>query len=148
MEQENTQQNIKEETHPSASRLSESIEKQAAILEEGKISIFDLDKIEIRAGKILEASPIEGSSKLLKLSVDLGEKYPRQILSGIAKYFENPEELVGVICGFVTNLEPRKMMKMDSNGMILATSGENPDGTSFFSLLKFEANTPPGSKVR
>ena len=107
------------------------------------ITIDDVKKVEIRAGKILAAGTIEGSDKLLKLSVDFGEESPRTILSGIAKYFPGGEGLSGVTCGFVANLEPRAMMGLESQGMILATSGEN-----FFSLMKFSDDVPPGSLVK
>ncbi len=107
------------------------------------ITIDDVKKVEIRAGKILEASPIEGSEKLLKLTVDFGEEVPRTILSGIAKYFPEGAGLSGVICGFVANLEPRPMMGLESQGMILAVSGEN-----YFSLLKLDDTVPPGALVK
>ncbi len=107
------------------------------------ITIDDVKKVEIRAGKILSAEPIEGSEKLLKLSVDFGEDVPRTILSGIAKYFPGGEGLSGITCGFVANLEPRPMMGLESQGMILATSGEN-----YFSLMKFGDDVPPGALVK
>ncbi|MHB1316889.1 MAG: methionine--tRNA ligase subunit beta [Minisyncoccota bacterium] len=126
------------------------------------INIDDIKKVEIRAGKIISAEPIEGSEKLLKLTVDFGlksqsgsldhsseqnglgeERDIRTILSGIAKYFPQGEGLVGIICGFVANLEPRPMMGLESQGMILAVSGEN-----YFSLLKFSDDVPPGALVK
>lgn len=106
------------------------------------ITIDDFAKVEIRAGKILSAEPVEGSEKLLKLAVDFGEENKRQVLSGIAKYLK-PEELVGTTCAFVTNLEPREMMGLKSEAMILAFSGEN-----FFSLLKVPSEVKPGTLVR
>ena len=119
------------------------------------ISIDDFAKVEMRAGKIISAEPVEGSEKLLKLSVDFGpastessgevkdeNRDIRQVLSGIAKYMK-PEELVGITCAFVTNLEPREMMGLKSEAMIMAVSGEG-----FFSLLKLPENIPPGSVVR
>lgn len=107
------------------------------------ITIDDVKKVEIRAGKILEVSPIEGSEKLLKLTVDFGEETPRTILSGIAKYFPEGVGLPGITCGFVANLEPRPMMGLESQGMILAVSGEN-----YFSLLKLSDDVPPGALVK
>lgn len=107
------------------------------------ITIDDVKKVEIRAGKILEAVPIEGSEKLLKLTVDFGEENPRTILSGIAKYFPEGAGLPGITCGFVANLEPRPMMGFESQGMILATSGDD-----FFSLMKFSDDVPPGALVK
>ncbi len=106
------------------------------------ITIDDFKKVEIRSGKILSAEPVEGSEKLLKLSVDFNEPEKRQVLSGIAKYIR-PEELVGTTCAFVTNLEPRNLMGLESQAMIMAVSGEK-----FFSLLKFDNNVPPGSIVK
>ena len=87
-------------------------------------TIDDFKNIEIKIGKIVSAAHIEGSEKLLKLLVDFGESEPRQILSGIAKYYA-PEDLVGKSCPFVTNLPPRAMMGLESNGMILAVKTED-----------------------
>ncbi len=110
------------------------------------ISIDDFKKVEIRAGKVITAEPVEGSEKLLKLSVDFNEENPRQIVSGIAKHVK-PEDLTGTICAFVTNLEPREIMGLKSEAMIMAVSGENENG-NFFSLLKIDGDTPPGSLVK
>ncbi|MBI2414344.1 methionine--tRNA ligase subunit beta [candidate division WWE3 bacterium] len=82
------------------------------------IKYDDFAKIDVRVVKVLEASFIEGSEKLLKLEVEMaGEK--RQILSGIKKWY-NPEDLVGRKVLIVANLETRKMMGLESRGMILA----------------------------
>ena len=109
---------------------------------DSKISIDDFAKVEMRVGKILSAEPIAGSDKLLKLSVDFKEGTPRQILSGIAKYFPDTQTLVGKKVAFVTNLEPRKMMGLESNGMILAVhSGEQ------FALTEFPDNIEEGTKL-
>ncbi|MEK7642286.1 MAG: hypothetical protein AAB392_00615 [Patescibacteria group bacterium] len=105
------------------------------------ISIDDFQKVEIRAGKILSVDLVEGSEKLLKLSVDFSEERPRQVISGIRKYFEDPQTLVGTTCAFVTNLEPREIMGLKSEAMIMAASSEE-----FFTLLQM--NCPPGSKVK
>ncbi|MEK7669502.1 MAG: hypothetical protein AAB350_02870 [Patescibacteria group bacterium] len=112
------------------------------------INIDDFKKVEIKAGKIISAEPIEGSEKLFKLSVDFNEKNPRQVLSGIAKFIK-PEDLIGTICAFVTNLEPREIMGLKSEAMIMALSGNFPnEAGEFFSLLKVSENIPPGSVVR
>lgn len=104
------------------------------------ISIDDFKKVEIKAGKILSAERVEGSEKLLKLSVDFNETAPRQVISGIAKFI-SPEEVASTTCAFVTNLEPREIMGLKSEAMIMAASGDG-----FFSLLKMEA--VPGSVVK
>ena len=103
----------------------------------------------MRAGKIISAEKVEGSEKLLKLSVDFGEENPRQVISGIAKYVE-PADLVGTLCAFVTNLEPREIIGLKSEAMIMAISGELPgDGAGqYFSLLRPDNSIPPGSLVK
>ncbi len=106
------------------------------------ISIDDFKKVEIRVGKILEASKIEGSEKLLKLMVDMGEEAPRQILSGIQKFFPDESALVGVKCMFVANLEPRHMMGLESNGMLFALGGRDDVP---FSLIVPQNDVPPGT---
>lgn len=115
------------------------------IIVSNKISYDEFKKVEIKAGKILSAEQIEGSDKLLKLSVDFAEDTgPRQIVSGIRSYFPNEQELVGVVCMFVTNLEPRKLMGLESNGMLFAVGGKegNP-----FSLLKPHQDTILGTQA-
>ena len=122
------------------------------------ITIDDFKKVEIRAGKIISAEREEGSEKLLKLSVDFGSAPPedgppslentgsgviKQVISGIAKFI-SPEELTGTICAFVTNLEPREIMGLESQAMIMAISS----GDKFFSLLKISQNVPLGSIVK
>ena len=91
------------------------------------INYDEFKKVELKVGTIISAERIEGSDKLLKLSVNLGEDSPRQIISGIAKAYE-PEALVGTQAIFVTNLEPRAIMGLESQGMIIAgrDSDEKP----------------------
>lgn len=113
----------------------------AAPQEDPKISIDDFAKVEMRVGTILSAEPVEGSEKLLKLSVDFGEASPRQVLSGIAKSIA-PEALVGQQRPFVTNLKPRPIMGMESQAMILAAKTE--DGLA---LLAPTAPVTPGTKL-
>lgn len=86
------------------------------------ITIDDFAKVQMKTGKILTAEKVEGSPKLLKLSVDFGEDVPRQVLSGIAKSFQ-PEDMIGKTFAFVTNLQPRRIMGQESQAMILAASG-------------------------
>ena len=82
------------------------------------ISFDDFKKTELRIGQIKSAEAVEGSEKLLKLTVDFGEAGERQILSGIAKTY-TPESLVNVRAAFVFNLEPRKLMGIESQRVIL-----------------------------
>lgn len=82
------------------------------------IAFDDFQKLELKIGTILECEKVENSNKLLKMQVDLGEE-KRQIISGIAKYYL-PEELVGKQVVVLANLEARKIMGKESEGMILA----------------------------
>lgn len=107
------------------------------------VTIDDLKKLDIRIGKIETAEPVEGSEKLLKLDVDFGEEVgKRQILSGIAK-FHAPEVLIGQEFLFIVNLEPRKMMGLESQGMLLAT-----DADGDVVLISPRKEVPPGSTIR
>jgi methionyl-tRNA synthetase len=108
------------------------------------ISIEDFKKVDIMVGKILSAEKIPETDKLLKLSVDLGENNPRQIVSGISLYFPDCNVLVGKKCMFVANLETRIIRGIESQGMILAVSGE--DGK--FSLLEPNNEIPAGTRAR
>jgi len=113
------------------------------------ISFDDFKKIEVRAGKILTAEKIPDTDKLLKLMVDFGENdelgvsKPRQIVSGISAYFPDAQVLVGKVCMFVTNLEPREIRGHISNGMLFAVSA--PEGG--FSLLEPNSSITPGAKA-
>ncbi|KND46710.1 MAG: Methionyl-tRNA synthetase [Parcubacteria bacterium C7867-006] len=111
------------------------------------ITIDDFHKLEIKIGHILSAEKIPDADKLLKLSVDMGEEKPRQIVSGISAYFPEPEKLVGKKCAFAANLEPRVIRGLESQGMILAVSGVDGEN-NFFSLLETLDSVVPGSTVK
>jgi methionyl-tRNA synthetase len=111
------------------------------------INIDEFAKVEIKIGEILSAEKVEGSDKLLKLSVNFGEESPRQIVSGISLFFPDTLTLVGKKCAFATNLEPRTIRGLESNGMILAVSGQNGE-KDFFSLLETNADVLPGASVK
>lgn len=106
------------------------------------ISFEDFAKLEIKIGKILSAEKVEKSEKLLKLQVDFGSEQ-RQVLSGIAQFYQ-PEDVVGKECPFIVNLEPRTIMGLESQGMIMAA--DPGDGSAV--LLHPDKDTIPGSKVR
>jgi len=107
------------------------------------ISYEDFAKLEITIGAIRSVEVVEGADRLLKLEVDMGEAEPRQIISGIREYFEDPQTLVGIQCPFLTNLEPRIIRGLESQGMILAASA---DGV--FALLEPGRDIPVGTKIR
>ncbi|GFH40339.1 methionine--tRNA ligase [Pseudolactococcus insecticola] len=88
------------------------------------IKFDDFEKIEIKVAEVIAAEKVEGSDKLLKFELDAGDEGHRQILSGIAKFYPNPDELVGLKLQIVANLKPRKMMGLLSQGMILSAESD------------------------
>lgn len=106
------------------------------------ISIEDFAKIELKVGAVLEAQEVEGSEKLIKLKVDLGESEPRQILAGVKQWYK-PEDFVGKQVVVIANLEPRQMMGLESQGMMLAADSQ--DGPVF---LTTDKEVKPGTKIR
>ena len=106
------------------------------------VSFEDFEKLDIRVGRVLSCEQVKKSKKLLQFSIDDGTDTPRTILSGIAQWWK-PEELVGKDVLFVANFEPRKIMGIESQGMIL--SAVDADGSlAVASLLR---NVKPGSQV-
>ena len=97
----------------------------------------DFKKVEMKIGEIISAEKVEKSEKLLKLSVNFGEVANRQVISGIASAYPDPAALVGRKCIFVTNLEPRLIMGLESQAMILAS--KNEAGLSLVSPVNPEA---------
>jgi len=108
-----------------------------------KITIDDFAKIDLRVGQILSAERIQGADKLLKLHVDLGNE-TRQVLAGIAKHYA-PESLLGKKIIIVSNLQPRKMRGLESQGMLLAASVGAEDKPV---LATFLEDVPNGAKLR
>jgi putative transcription antitermination factor YqgF len=106
-----------------------------------KISIDEFSKIEIQVGTVRTAERVPETDKLLRLTVDFGEASgPRQIVSGIAMYVEEPESLVGRQLAFVTNLEPRKIRGLESNGMLFAVGQGDT-----FAFMAPDREVPPGT---
>lgn len=104
------------------------------------VNFEEFKKIELKIGKIKEATALVGSNKLLVLKIDLGEEV-RQILAGIAKSY-SPENLIGKEVVVVVNLEPRQIMGLESEGMVLAVGTEKGP-----ILITPEKEVLPGSKV-
>jgi methionyl-tRNA synthetase len=110
---------------------------------DNKITIDDFAKVEMRVGQVKVAEKVKGADKLLRMEVDIGTEV-RQIVAGIAKAYE-PEKLVGRKVVIVTNLQPRKLRGLESNGMIVAASlGE--DGQPV--LAGFLEDVPVGAKLK
>ena len=111
--------------------------------EKDEIKFEDFDKVEIRVAEVKEVERVEGSDKLLRFRLDAGDGEDRQILSGIAKFYPNEQELVGKKLQIVANLKPRKMMKKYvSQGMIL--SAEHGDQLT---VLTVDSSVPNGSII-
>ena len=111
--------------------------------EKDEIKFEDFDKVEIRVAEVKEVERVEGSDKLLRFRLDAGDGEDRQILSGIAKFYPNKQELVGKKLQIVANRKPRKMMKKYvSQGMIL--SAEHGDQLT---VLTVDPSVPNGSII-
>jgi methionyl-tRNA synthetase len=108
----------------------------------GPLSIDDFKKVDLRVAKIVSAEPVEGSDKLLKLTLDLGTE-TRTVFSGIKSAYD-PSKLKGRLTVMVANLAPRKMKFGVSEGMVLAASGE--DGPGVY-LLEPDSGAIPGMRV-
>ncbi len=106
------------------------------------LSLDEFKRAEIRIGTVRSAESVPETDKLLRLEVDFGDDTPRQILSGIAEYVD-PKDLVGRQFPFITNLEPRIIRGLVSNGMLLAV-GEGET----FALLSPTRPVSPGSRIR
>ncbi len=102
-------------------------------------------KSDFRAVKVLACEAVSKSKKLLKFTLDDGERKDRVILSGIHEYYE-PEELVGKTCIAIVNLPPRKMMGIDSEGMLISAVHEE-DGHEGLNLLMVDSHIPAGAKL-
>jgi len=116
--------------------------KAAAAIPEGKISIDDFAKVELRVAQVKAAERVKGADKLLRLEVDLGTEV-RQLVAGIAEAYE-PESLIGRKVVIVANLAPRKLRGLESNGMIVAAS---PDGGKPV-LASFLEDVPVGTRLK
>ena len=129
-----------------------------------QITIDDFSKIEVRVGTVRSAERVPETDKLLRLMVDFGlkpvasdavgsadqpstaslgeERDMRQIVSGIAAYVEEPASLIGRQLSFVTNLEPRTIRGLESNGMLFAVGTDDS-----FAFLTPDREVPPGTRA-
>ncbi|MBN1593822.1 MAG: methionine--tRNA ligase subunit beta, partial [Candidatus Coatesbacteria bacterium] len=106
-----------------------------------EIAIDDFAKVQLVVGEITNAEPVEGSQKLLKLAVDIGDEV-RQAVAGMREFYE-PDEMVGKKVIFLANLAPAKIFGIESQGMILAA-----EGGGIVSLLSIDKDVPIGSGIR
>jgi methionyl-tRNA synthetase len=116
---------------------------EVAKADDGKITIDDFLKVDLRVGLVKDATTVKNSDKLLHLQVDIGEEKPRSIVAGIAGAYK-PEALIGRKVAIVANLQPRKLRGLESQGMIVAASlGEgNP------ALVSFLEDVPIGARLK
>jgi methionyl-tRNA synthetase len=115
---------------------------KAAALPDGKISIDDFAKVELRVAQVKTAERVKGADKLLRIEVDLGTEV-RQLVAGIAEAYE-PETLIGRKVVIVANLAPRKLRGLESNGMIVAASPEGGKPV----LAGFLEDVPLGTRLK
>jgi methionyl-tRNA synthetase len=107
------------------------------------VSFEDFEKLDIRVGLVKDCQKVKKSKKLLQFTIDDGTGTDRTICSGIAAFYENPEELIGKRILFVANFEPRKMMGIESQGMILSAV----DADESLSVVTTTKEVKPGSQV-
>ncbi len=121
----------------------EPIEEKIEEVPEPRISIDDLMKVTIQVGTVQTAELVPETDKLLRLTVDFNEATgPRQIVSGIRAYVNEPEDLIGRQLAFVTNLAPRKIKGLESNGMLFAIGHDDT-----FAFLSPDRPVPPGTSA-
>jgi methionyl-tRNA synthetase len=121
--------------------------KKAPVETEGVISIDDFGKIDLRIAKIVDCKVVEGSDKLLQLTLDVGEEKTRNVFSGIKSAYQ-PQDLVGKLTVMVANLAPRKMKFGLSEGMVLAASAADEKAEPGLYILEPHGGAKPGMRVK
>jgi methionyl-tRNA synthetase len=132
-----------------APALVEAVAVEAGDVEElaPEIGIDDFTKIDLRVAKIVNCEHVEGSTKLLRLTLDVGEGKTRNVFSGIKSAYQ-PEELIGKLTVLVANLAPRKMKFGVSEGMVLCASAADEKKNPGLYLLDPMAGATPGMRIR
>jgi methionyl-tRNA synthetase len=108
------------------------------------IEIDDFAKVDLRVGQVLSAERVPKADKLLLMKIDIGEEQPRQVLAGIAQYYE-PEKLIGRKVVVVANLKPRKLRGLESQGMVVAAS-YGAEGRPV--IATFTEDVPNGARLK
>ncbi len=127
---------------PVTEKATQAVAPAVATVPDGKISIDDFAKVELRVGQVKVAEKVKGADKLLRLEVDLGTEV-RQVVAGIAEAYA-PETLIGRKVVIVANLAPRKLRGLESNGMIVAASAEGGKPV----LATFAEDVPVGTRLK
>ena len=125
---------------------SAAVAKAPDAEDDGMISIDDFVKVDLRVAKIVDCKEVEGSTKLLQLSLDLGEGRLRNVFSGIRSAYK-PEDLIGKLTVVVANLAPRKMKFGISEGMVLAASAKDEKATPGLYLLEPHSGATVGMRI-
>ena len=128
-----------------AEKKEQKKEKKPVEIPEGCIGFDDFEKIKLRVARVVACERVEKSEKLLKFRLSLGDE-ERTVLSGIAK-FHTPEELVGKKLILLANLAPRKIMGIESQGMLLSAVKVNEDGSETLRLLTADPIMPDGAEI-
>ncbi len=136
-------QPVKEQSKKKKSSKAEKKQKQKPALAEGVISFDQFQELELRVGEIVAAEPVKKSDRLLQLTVKAPEE--RTIVAGIAEYYR-PEEITGMLVLIVANLQPVKLMGVESQGMVLAAKVEE-GGKTRLVLSTVSGKVPPGTPV-
>ena len=126
----------------SEGEANEAAAYKAAPIKEN-VDFETFEKLDIRVGLVKDCQKVKKSKKLLQFTIDDGSGTDRTICSGIAAFYENPEELIGKRILFVANFEPRKMMGIESQGMILSAV----DADESLSVVTTTKDVKPGSQV-
>jgi methionyl-tRNA synthetase len=134
---------------PTAADAAAPAAAEAGDIEElaPEISIDDFTKIDLRVAKIVNCEHVEGSSKLLRLTLDVGEGRYRNVFSGIKSAYQ-PEQLIGKLTVMVANLAPRKMKFGVSEGMVLCASSKDEKANPGLYLLEPVSGAQPGMRIR
>ena len=133
---------------PEAPVEEEKIDFSNVVIEplfEDQVDFETFSKSDFRAVKVIECEAVPKSKKLLKFTLDDGSGTDRTILSGIHAYYE-PEELIGKTCIAITNLPPRKMMGIDSCGMLISAVHKEGEEEKLH-LLMVDPHIPAGAKL-
>ena len=135
-----------------AAPAEEEIDFSNVVIEplfEDQVDFDTFSKSDFRAVKVIECEAVPKSKKLLKFTLDDGSGELRTILSGIHAFYE-PEELIGKTCIAITNLPPRKMMGIDSCGMLISAANKRVNGETVeeeLHLLMVDPHIPAGAKL-
>src|SRR5690606_278880 len=132
-------------TNPSAGE--KSVEDNAIEAIAPEIKIDDFAKVDLRIARIVNCEHVEGSDKLLRLTLDVGEGRTRNVFSGIKSAYQ-PQELIGKLTVMVANLAPRKMKFGVSEGMVLAASAADEKTNPGIYILNPWPGAEPGMRIR